>query len=93
MGYKEPPPVSPYSNDATPFQIIANSAVQVPVFCFSNKLTLTDFVIVLERSKVTELIRLSYSFQIFPDGHITPGILVANTDTKHYLHLTDNVYR
>jgi len=58
LGYKEPPPVSPYSNDATPFQIIANSALQ-----------------------------------IFPDGHITPGILVANTDTKHYLHLTNNVYR
>ena len=29
LGYVPPPPVSPYSNDVTPFQIIANSALQV----------------------------------------------------------------
>ena len=29
IGYVPPPPVSPYSNDVTPFQIIANSALQV----------------------------------------------------------------
>ena len=58
LGYFPPAPVSPYSNDVTPFQIIANSALEV-----------------------------------FPDGKIAPGTLVANTDTKHYLHLTNNVYR
>ena len=31
--------------------------------------------------------------QVFPEGKIAPGTLVANTDTKHYLHLTNNVYR
>ena len=36
---------------------------------------------------------MAFIFQIFPDGHITPGVMVANTDTKHYLHLTNNVYR
>ena len=29
LGYTAPPPVSPYSNYVIPFQIIANSAVQV----------------------------------------------------------------
>jgi len=53
----DPPPISPYSNDIIPFQIIANSALQV----FS--------------------------------GHIAPGTLIANTDTKHYMHLTDKIYR
>ena len=58
LGYFPPAPVSPYSSDVTPFQIIANSALQV-----------------------------------FPQGKIAPGTLVANTDTKHYLHLTNNIYR
>ena len=58
LGYFPPAPVSPYSSDVTPFQVIANSALQV-----------------------------------FPAGKIAPGTLVANTDTKHYLHLTNNVYR
>ena len=31
--------------------------------------------------------------QVFPNGHIAPGTMVANTDTKHYLDLTNNVYR
>lgn len=31
--------------------------------------------------------------QVFSTAHVTPGTLVANTDTKHYLNLTDNVYR
>lgn len=57
-GYFPPPPISPYSNDIIPFQIIANSALEV-----------------------------------FPGAHITPGTLIANTDTKHYLHLTDKIYR
>jgi len=57
-GYFPPPPISPYSNDAVPFQVIANSALEV-----------------------------------FPGAHITPGTLIANTDTKHYLHLTDKIYR
>ena len=29
LGYFPPPPISPYSNDVSPFQIIANSALQV----------------------------------------------------------------
>ena len=29
LGYHPPPPVSPYTNDVAPFQIIANSALQV----------------------------------------------------------------
>ena len=29
LGYFPPPPISPYSNDVTSFQIIANSALQV----------------------------------------------------------------
>lgn len=57
-GYFPPPPISPYSNDAVPFQVIANSALDV-----------------------------------FPGAHITPGTLIANTDTKHYLSLTDKIYR
>ena len=57
--YRPPAPVSPYSNDVTPFQIIANSAVQ-----------------------------------IFPTGRIAPGTLaVGNTDTRHYLNFTTNIYR
>ena len=57
-GYFPPPPISPYSNDAVAFQVIANSALDV-----------------------------------FPEAHITPGTLIANTDTKHYLDLTDKIYR
>ena len=30
---------------------------------------------------------------MFPEGHVAPGTLIANTDTKHYLHLVDQVYR
>ncbi|XP_023342401.1 N-fatty-acyl-amino acid synthase/hydrolase PM20D1.1, partial [Eurytemora carolleeae] len=33
------------------------------------------------------------ALQVFPDGNITPGTLVANTDTKHYLNFTENIYR
>ena len=33
------------------------------------------------------------NIQVFPTGHIAPGTLVANTDTKHYLNLTSNIYR
>ena len=33
------------------------------------------------------------ALKFFHDGHITPGTLIANTDTKHYLHLTDHDYR
>merc|ERR1719232_1960146 len=58
LGYTAPPPVSSYSNDVIPFQIVANSAVQV-----------------------------------FPSGHVTPGTLVANTDTRHYVNLTNHIYR
>eukprot|EP00092_Neocalanus_flemingeri_P018492 GFUD01020012.1.p1 GENE.GFUD01020012.1~~GFUD01020012.1.p1 ORF type:complete len:582 (-),score=147.32 GFUD01020012.1:33-1778(-) len=56
--YFPPAPISPYSNDAIAFQIIANSALEV-----------------------------------FPTAHVTPGTLMANTDSKHYLHLTDKIYR
>ena len=31
--------------------------------------------------------------QVFPEGHIAPGTLIANTDTKHYQHLVDKIYR
>ena len=53
-----PPKVSPYSSDTIPFQIIANSALDV-----------------------------------FPDIGIIPGLMVGNTDTIHYIELTDNIYR
>merc|ERR1719500_194403 len=33
------------------------------------------------------------ALQVFPTGRIAPGTLVANTDTKHYLNLTNNIYR
>merc|ERR1712173_469917 len=52
------PPISPYSDDSIPFQIIANSALQV-----------------------------------FSTGNIAPGTLMANTDTRHYLNFTSNIYR
>jgi carboxypeptidase PM20D1 len=35
----------------------------------------------------------SSALQVFPGGHVTPGTLVANTDTKHYLNFTDKIYR
>ena len=31
--------------------------------------------------------------EIFPNTHVTPGIMVANTDTKHYQHLCPSIYR
>jgi len=33
------------------------------------------------------------ALQVFPEGHIAPGTLIANTDTKHYQHLVDKIYR
>ena len=30
---------------------------------------------------------------VFPSAVPAPGTLVGNTDTKHYSHLADNVYR
>ncbi len=30
---------------------------------------------------------------VFPNAIITPGTMVANTDTKHYLSLCDAIYR
>jgi len=52
-------------------------------------------------SKVSPYDSESMSFQIivnsaneiFPNAHITPGVMVANTDTKHYQLLCDNIYR
>ena len=54
----EPTKVSSYNSNFRPFQVIANSVLQV-----------------------------------FPDAVLTPGVMVANTDTKHYQHLCDAVYR
>lgn len=31
--------------------------------------------------------------QVFPEVGVSPGLMIANTDTKHYLDLTDAVYR
>ncbi|XP_074609923.1 N-fatty-acyl-amino acid synthase/hydrolase PM20D1-like [Acropora palmata] len=31
--------------------------------------------------------------QVFPDIGVSPGLMIANTDTMHYLELTDAVYR
>ena len=33
------------------------------------------------------------AYEVHPTAHVTPGIMVANTDTKHYQHLTDAIYR
>ena len=33
------------------------------------------------------------TFQVYPEGHVTPGIMIANTDTRHYQHLSDNTFR
>ena len=78
LGYHPPPPVSPYSNDVAPFQIIANSALQV------RQQHIADLFV---------RVNIFRHSQVFPSGHVTPGTLVANTDTKHYLHLTNNIYR
>ena len=57
-GSFNPPPISSYSSDTMPFQIIANSALDV-----------------------------------YPDAGIIPSLLSGNTDTIHYLNLTENIYR
>lgn len=31
--------------------------------------------------------------QVFHNSLVVPGIMVASTDTKHYLHLTRSIYR
>ena len=31
--------------------------------------------------------------QIFPDVLVSPGLMIAGTDTKHYVPLTNNIYR
>ena len=56
--YFNPPKISPYSSDSKPFQVIANSALDV-----------------------------------YPEAKVVPSILVGNTDTIHYVHLCDNIYR
>ena len=53
-----PPKISSYSSDTIPFQIVANSALDV-----------------------------------YANVGIAPGLLVGNTDTIHYLDLTNNIYR
>lgn len=50
--------ISNYHSDSCPFQIIANSVIEV-----------------------------------YPSAILTPGVMVANTDTKHYLDLCDDIYR
>ena len=55
----DPPKISPYSSDTIPFQVIANSALDV------------------------------YGDHV----GVVPGLLVGNTDTIHYMNLTDNIYR
>lgn len=54
----KPTKVSRYDSDFGPFQVIANSIVEV-----------------------------------MPSVVLTPGTMVANTDTKHYLDMCDAVYR
>lgn len=56
--YVEPPKISSYSSDSIPFQIIANSALDV-----------------------------------YPEARVVPSLLVGNTDTLHYVGLSDNIYR
>ena len=31
--------------------------------------------------------------QVYPDGRVTPGIMIANTDTRHYQDLSENIFR
>ena len=33
------------------------------------------------------------ALDVYPDGHIVPSLMVANTDTLHYLNLTSSIYR
>ena len=54
-----PPKISPYSSETIPFQVVANSALDV------------------------------YG----DDVGVVPGLLVGNTDTIHYIDLSDNIYR
>ena len=85
LGYFPPPAISPYSNDVRPFQIVANSALQVKHL---------KMYIVVHLKKIVSFSTNSHTcIQVFPTGHIAPGTLVANTDTKHYLNLTSNIYR
>ena len=53
-----PPKISPYSSDTIPFQVVANSALDV-----------------------------------YGDVGVVPGLLVGNTDTIHYIDLSENIYR
>eukprot|EP00049_Salpingoeca_infusionum_P000406 m.39700 g.39700 ORF g.39700 m.39700 type:complete len:97 (-) comp10344_c0_seq4:191-481(-) len=39
------------------------------------------------------LLFLVHDSQLWPDYSVAPGLMIAATDTKHYLHLTDAVYR
>ena len=33
------------------------------------------------------------ALDVFPGSNVVPGMLVGNTDTLHYLNLTQNIYR
>lgn len=53
-----PSRISDYSNDALPFQILVNSAMEV-----------------------------------YPEAHVAPALMIANTDTRHYQNLSDTTFR
>jgi len=60
-----------------------------------------DFEGLLRASVTSSYANDDVSFQIivnsaldvFPDAKPVPGLMVGNTDTKHYLHLSDHIYR
>ena len=33
------------------------------------------------------------ALDVFPQGLVVPGLMVGNTDTRHYQKLTGNIYR
>ena len=56
------------------------------------KKSLEFYVTNFGQTYVYEIVRLKKD-QVFPEGHIAPGTLIANTDTKHYQHLVSKIYR
>ncbi len=87
-------PTSPYDNDAAGFQV---ATVQLCVLCYctvQSRLNHVVSCVSLNRGLTVFAQAIAgAALDVYPAAHPVPGLMVANTDTRHYWDLCDAIYR
>ncbi|CAL1545093.1 unnamed protein product [Lymnaea stagnalis] len=69
--------------------IIADSRVKIKIESFTDPHPIAGFT---DNDFGFQALKTSIR-QVWPGSLVVPGIMLANTDTRHYLNFTSNVYR